>query len=232
MSAKSSKKWRLRITYSVDGPLRYASHLEMMRVWERSARRARLPLAYSGGFNPRPQIQIAAALPVGFAGDAEVVDLWLSEPLAPQRARQALEGKVPEGLSIIDATTADPSGPSLPSLVRAAEYEVWVETDQPAEEVRRRVGELLERTSLPRERRGRRYDLRRLIRSLRVISAEPGSVTLGMVLTATEGATGRPEEVVDALGLGSAFVRIRRKRLLMETAGTRADTGDRDTDPA
>ena len=217
MDPTSAKKWRLRITYGVDGPLRYASHLEMMRILERSVRRAGLPLAYSSGFNPRPQIQIAAALPVGFAGDAEVVDLWLTQPVPPKQAREALAAAVPDGLSIVDAVVADASEPALPSLVRAAEYEVWVETGEPVQTVDGRVKRLLEARSLPRERRGRPYDLRPLVLRLWVVSARPGAITLGMVLRAAEGATGRPEEVLDALGFGQAFVRIRRRRLLMET---------------
>ncbi|HIQ02450.1 MAG TPA: DUF2344 domain-containing protein [Anaerolineales bacterium] len=211
-------KQRLRITYSVNGPLRYASHLERTRVWMRAARRAGLPLSYSGGFNPRPRIQVAAALPVGFAADEEILDLWMARPVGPTEARAALAETLPEGLTILRLEEIDPAAPSLPTRVRAAEYTATVETTVATQEVRRRVEALLGAESLPRQRRGRTYDLRPLVEGLWVEAERPGEVVLGMVLTAREGATGRPEEVLDALGLGEDFFRVRRRRLLLEPA--------------
>ncbi|MDP3186130.1 MAG: TIGR03936 family radical SAM-associated protein, partial [Anaerolineales bacterium] len=64
----------MRITFSKTGALRYTGHLDLQRIWERTARRAGLPLVYSQGFHPQPKIQIAAALPLGFSGRAELVD--------------------------------------------------------------------------------------------------------------------------------------------------------------
>jgi radical SAM-linked protein len=63
---------RLRITFSKTGSLRYTGHLDLQTVWERTARRAGLPLAYTQGFHPGPRIQIASALPLGFIGHAEI----------------------------------------------------------------------------------------------------------------------------------------------------------------
>ncbi|MFQ5886684.1 MAG: TIGR03936 family radical SAM-associated protein, partial [Anaerolineae bacterium] len=57
---------RIRITFSKGEEIQYISHLDMMRLWKRTLRRANLPLAYSKGFNPQPKISIAAPLPVGF----------------------------------------------------------------------------------------------------------------------------------------------------------------------
>lgn len=208
-------KQRLRVTYSVDGPLRYVSHLEQMKVWERAARRAGLPLAYSGGFTPRPRIQVAAALPVGFAAGEELLDLWMERPMDPEEVSRSLAGALPEGMAVLRVEEADPTEPPLPVRVEAAEYRVSVEMERSAEEVRRRVDALLAAPSLPRQRRGRSYDLRPLIRLLEVEESPPGQVVLRMVLTAREGATGRPEEVLDALGWAGGFFRIQRRRLLL-----------------
>ncbi|HEY76513.1 MAG TPA: DUF2344 domain-containing protein [Thermoflexia bacterium] len=223
MTEATAKRQRLRITYRVDGPLRYVSHLEQMRVWERAIRRAGLPLSYSGGFNPRPRIQIGAALPVGFAADAEWMDIWLTEVMSPEAVHTALARVVPEGLDVLEVEEVDLGEPALPRQVQAAEYEVAVETDQPAEEVPRRVEDLLATQTLPRQRRGRSYDLRPLVHRLWVEATRPGEVVLGMVLAAREGATGRPEEVLDALGLAEGFFRIRRKRLFVENHGGTRD---------
>src|SRR5512136_903583 len=72
---------RLRITFSKSGALRYTGHLDLQTTWERIVRRAGLPLAYTQGFHPGPRIQIASALPLGFIGHAEIVDIWLREPV-------------------------------------------------------------------------------------------------------------------------------------------------------
>ena len=70
---------RLRITFSKSGTLRYTGHLDLQSIWERTVRRAGLPLAYTQGFHPSPKIQIASALPLGFIGSAEIVDVWLQD---------------------------------------------------------------------------------------------------------------------------------------------------------
>ena len=215
MTEATAKRQRLRVTYRVDGPLRYVSNLERMRLWERTIRRARLPLSYSGGFNPRPRLQIGAALPVGFGADAEWMDIWFVEPMPPGTVRDALARAAPEGLDILQVEEIDLGEPALPRQVQAAEYEAFVETDRPVGEIRRRVAELLAAEALLRQRRGRAYDLRPLVHRLWVEAEQPGGVVLGMVLAVREGATGRPEEVLDALGLTGGFYRIRRRRLFL-----------------
>lgn len=204
---------RWRITYAVGGPLRYISHLEQIRVWERAIRRAGLSLAYSGGFTPRPRLQVALPLPLGFAAEAEWLDFWLERPAEPEAMAGALAATLPEGLTIRRMEEIPPDAPPLPSQVWAAEYAVTVETAVPADEVRRRIEDLRAAESLPRERRGRPYDLRPLVISLRLEEARAGENTLGMILAAREGATGRPEEVLDALGLADGFFQVTRRRI-------------------
>ncbi len=84
---------RLRVTFSKGGPLVYTSHLDLARAWERALRRAGVGLVYSGGFNPRPKLQLAAALPLGHTAEAEWLDVWLEKPTRGrgQRSRGAGE---------------------------------------------------------------------------------------------------------------------------------------------
>ena len=210
-------KQRLRVTFGVAGPMRYISHLDQMSVWERAARRAGIPLAYSQGYNPRPRMQIAAALPVGFAAAGELVDLWLEvdEPLAPRAAREALSGETPPGLIVVGVEEIDLNEPATQTQVCAADYAVWVEATETLEAMEERVERLLAAKSLPRERRGRSYDLRPLVESLRVAPDLP-EFTLLMTLTVLPSATGRPEEVLDELGLAEGLFRIVRQRLILE----------------
>lgn len=222
----SETRWR--ITYTVEGPIRYISHLEQVRVWERAIRRAGLPLAYSGGFTPRPRLQVAAPLPLGFASEAEWLDLWLEGPVEPETIVRALTATLPEGLAIRSIEEVPPGAPSLPSQVVAAEYEVRVETALGADDIRRRIEDLLAAETLPRERRGRPYDLRPLILDLSLEESRAGEIVLAMRLSAREGATGRPEEVLDALGLADGSFRVTRRRIYLtaptaparETAGS------------
>ncbi|MCS7177969.1 MAG: TIGR03936 family radical SAM-associated protein [Anaerolineae bacterium] len=206
--------FRLRLVYAVSGPMRYISHLEQVRVWERAMRRVGFPLAYTGGFTPRPRLQIALPLPLGFASEAEWLDVWLEAPLAPGEAIRVLKATLPNGLTVRQAEEVPVDAPSLPAQVRAADYGVVVETTVPEDEIRRRIEELLAATTLPRERRGRPYDLRPLVLSLRLEEAGFGHTALAMRLSAQEGATGRPEEVLDALGLANGFFQVTRRGIL------------------
>ncbi|HTX92065.1 MAG TPA: TIGR03936 family radical SAM-associated protein, partial [Anaerolineales bacterium] len=95
---------RLRILFSKSGGLRYTGHLDLHSTWERTVRRAGLPLAYTQGFHPGPRLQIASALPLGFIGRAEIVDVWLDETrleAGPWDFRKALQSGAPPGLDIL-----------------------------------------------------------------------------------------------------------------------------------
>ncbi len=210
---------RLRITFSKQGALRYIGHLDLHKVWERSLRRGRLPLAYSQGFHPQPKIQLAAALPLGFASRAEVLDLWLTEDLDPAGLPAALQEVMPPGLIILGVEQVDERAPALQTQVIAAEYQVEITEAVPASELNERLASVMAAESLPRERRGKRYDLRPLIEELTLTpcpSASGGGTeaVIFMRLSAQPGATGRPEEVLAALGIPLEAARIERTRLL------------------
>jgi radical SAM-linked protein len=70
---------RFRIAFAKTNAMRFTSHLDLQRTWERTIRRARLPLSYSQGFNPRPKINLAAALPLGFTSSCEIAEIWLDD---------------------------------------------------------------------------------------------------------------------------------------------------------
>nr|HID12681.1 DUF2344 domain-containing protein [Anaerolineae bacterium] len=207
---------RLRITFAKGDPIKYTSHLDLARVWERSLRRAEVGLTYSGGFNPRPKLQLAAALPLGHTGEAELLDVWLEEPMPVEDFAKALVSVLPNGLMVSQVRHVRLEEPALQTRVSAAEYRVTVEWDEPAEQVEARIERVLSATELPRERRGRRYDLRPLIERLWLERAAGGEVVLGMQLAARAGATARPEAVLEALGMGGAFARYHRRRLMVD----------------
>jgi radical SAM-linked protein len=211
---------RLRITFSKTGALRYTGHLDLHKIWERTVRRADLPLAYSQGFHPQPRLQLASALPLGFLGQQEVMDLWLEMPVgsATTLFLDLLQRAAPPGLTILNIEEVDSHLPALQTQVQAADYEVTLLDPFDGPALRQKIAELLELEHLERDRRGRSYDLRPLIESLQLLSeAGSGTQRIVMRLAAREGATGRPEEVLQALGVPSEGARIERTRLILKS---------------
>ena len=110
-----------RICYQKTGPAAYLSHLDLVRVMERAARRAGVPLAYSGGFNPHPKMVFASPLPVGVSGEAELADVETEREVSPGEWVEKLGACLPRGIAVRRAARVDP-GPKLPALVRQADY--------------------------------------------------------------------------------------------------------------
>lgn len=210
----SSDTQRLRITFAKDGPIKYSSHLDLMRAWERALRRASVPLAYSGGYNPRPKLQLAKALPLGHSAEAEILDIWLEEPTAIGDLIRSLVPVLPDELGVRRAEQVDPKAPAMQTQVVATEYRVAVEWDEPPAAVEERIEHTLAAEELPHQRRGKRYNLRPLVEKLWLEEATNDKAVVGMRLSARPGATGRPEAVLDVLGMGQAFARYQRKRLI------------------
>lgn len=214
---------RLRIRFGCDGALRYVSHLDLMRVWERACKRAGLPLTHSQGFTPRPKIALAAPLAVGMTSESELLDIVLFQPVDAAVARSLLETQVPDGISIVEIASAPLKQPSLQSQVRAAEYEVGLDETPACGSWQRAVGELLARDTIPWEQdRGgkiRRYDLRSLILALEVTSESEDTALLRMRLRHDEQGAGRPEQVALALGASRPPRRIHRVGLELAAAG-------------
>jgi radical SAM-linked protein len=205
---------RLRITFAKGEEIKYISHLDLMRLWERALRRARVPVAYSRGFNPRPKMAFAAALPVGFTSRGEVMDVLLEHRLSPSNFAKDLASQLPPGLELLSVEEVYPKLPSLQSQVRSAEYRVMVSWDGSQEEMEGKLHELLSAEQLPRQRRGKEYDLRPLIEDLWVEGRGAEGWVLGMRLRAGDEGTGRPDEVLEALGLTDESHAVRRERLL------------------
>ena len=208
---------RARITFSKTGALRYIGHLDLHALWERATRRAALPLAYTQGFHPQPKIYLASALPLGFSSRCEVVDLRFTQDVDIENMPGILQAVMPTGIRILKAEAVDEQAPALQTQVIAAEYEVTITalpepSDLPGKSLMQRSEELLEESTLPRERRGKAYDLRPLIEKLAILSDNK----IFMRLTARQAATGRPEEVLDVLGIALENSQIERINLIFQ----------------
>lgn len=204
---------RARITFTKQGALRYTGHLDLHRLWERAMRRAELPISYSQGFHPQPKISFAAALPLGFSSRGEVLDVRLNEELPVEEISARLKDNLPADIQIVKVESVELSAPPLQTQVLSADYEIRFTEEMNGAELTAKSAELMKAESLPRERRGKSYDLRPLIESFSVVT-DNGKTWLQMTLAAREGATGRPEEVLSALDIAPEFSRVERTRLI------------------
>jgi radical SAM-linked protein len=208
-------KQRLRITFTRDETLKYIGHLDMARTWQRIARRANLPLAYSEGFNPQPRLSFAAALPVGCTSDHEELDMVLSPPCAIDAVKTQLAQALPPGMKVISIAEVPLGAPALQMQLAAAEFEITVEDEEAIRPLSDRVAQFLAATEVMRDRRGKVYNLRPLVQTL---SIEPARVDRVVIvrsrLQATPEGTGRPDELAAALGLDPAAVKIKRTKLI------------------
>ena len=207
---------RARITFTKQGALRYTGHLDLHRLWERAMRRAELPLAYSQGFHPQPKISIAAALPLGFSSRGEVLDVRLNEELSTQEITDKLKNSLPKDIQITQVESVEERLPALQTLILSAEYEVHLTEPVEGSDLKRKIEEIKNSETLPRERRSKFYDLRPLIERLEMETDANGKHCLFMTLTAREGATGRPEEVLNALGIEPEYTRVERTKLIFK----------------
>src|SRR5215212_6718826 len=205
---------RIRITFAKQGALRYTGHLDLHRLWERAARRAELPLAYSQGFHPQPKMAIAAALPLGFSSRCEVIDMRLERDIPLEGLSEKLQQTLPTGIRVSNVESVDEKLPALQTQVASAAYEVHLTEPIDGSELKRRIDATMESESIIRERRGKTYDLRPLIETLTLES--DGKIS--MLLAAREGATGRPEEVLDLLGIAFEETRIERTQIIFKSS--------------
>ena len=209
---------RYRITFTRDRTVRFVGHLDLAKTWERILRRANLPVAYSQGFHPLPKITFASALPVGCTSECELMDVVLSEPMDPSDVMARLAPALPAGIAVTSVMQVPLDAPALQAELRWTEYLVTVETDEASEQIEQKVRAFLAAPTLPRERRGKSYDLRPLVLSLSVEAVDDSSAQIVMRLLADANVgTGRPDEVLAALGWGDAPVQIHRRKLGFET---------------
>ncbi len=210
---------RLRVRYSRGEEIKFISHLDVMRLWERALRRAQMPLAYSEGFSPHPRMSLAAPLPVGVTSEAELMDVFVTKRVSPHWFTTAASRQLPPGIEILGVYQIAPSMPSLQSQVRYAEYRVDLETEKVLKDIESAVAALLSVEHLPwhhqRDTGQRSYDLRALIDDLWCIDWHQPYCTLGMRLRCDSGGSGRPEQVTSALGFTHHPRAIHRTKLLL-----------------
>jgi radical SAM-linked protein len=224
-TASPAKVQRLRVRFRRGEEVKYITHLDLMRFWERALRRAGVALAYSEGHTPHPRLSLAAPLAVGVTSSAELMDVILARRIAPLDFMRSLSAQLPAGIEILEVAEVGLGLPSLQSEVRWARYRVEGPLAGSQDEARAAFDRFLAAESIPwehlREKEVRRYDIRALVRELWVEDGPSGSYALGMVLRCDNTATGRPEQVAAALGLPDPAAIHRQELILAGTSPAR-----------
>jgi radical SAM-linked protein len=202
---------RLRIRYAKRGRMRFTSHRDFSRAFERAIRRAGLPMAYSSGYTPHPRISYANAAPTGALSEAEYLEIGLTRTCDPAEIRERLDRALPAGLDVVDVVVAAPGSPALADRLQASIWRVelpGVSTDDAA----RAVEMFLDCETIMVERltkRGiRTFDCRAAVRRLDIVAngaAAPECATIEMVVRHGIPSV-RPDDVLAGLCLIASLV--------------------------
>ncbi len=212
---------RLRIRFKKGAEVKYISHLDMVRAWIRAFRRAGIEMAYSEGFNPHPRISLAVPLATGITSDAELMDIYVNDTIPPYNFTEAVNRQIPAGMEILNTFQVDIGLPALPAQVISAEYMVEAAAEEGEDYLGKALTSMLAKQQLPwqheRDTGVKRYDLRPLIEDLWLESCDEGIARIGMRLACDNRGTGRPEQVIRALGFAPPLS-IHRTKLILKTS--------------
>jgi radical SAM-linked protein len=183
----------MRIRYAKRGRLRFTSHRDFSRAFERAVFRARLPMAYSSGFNPHPRISYAGAAPTGSASEAEYLEIALAEVVTTGWIEEQLSGTMPDGLDILEVVESP--GGSLAERLTGSRWRI--ETDAEPDAVAEAVERFLAQEEVLVERMTKK-GLRQFDCRAAVVTLDADGSALDLVLRHLEPAV-RPDDVVTGL---------------------------------
>ncbi|MGW6533892.1 TIGR03936 family radical SAM-associated protein [Streptomyces venezuelae] len=165
---------RIRLRYTKRGRLRFTSHRDFQRAFERALRRAEVPMAYSAGFTPHPKVSYANAAPTGTGSEAEYLEIALTAARDPDKLRELLDESMPAGLDIVDAVESRTSG--LADRLTASIWELRLDGVEPA--TAQRAAEQFttaEKVEVQRRTKNgmRTFDAREAVVSLKTVDGGP-----------------------------------------------------------
>jgi radical SAM-linked protein len=226
---------KVRLRYAKRGKLRFTSHRDVARAFERALRRAGLPMAYSQGYSPHPKVSWVGAAPTGAASEAEYVEIQLVDHVDPELVRAELDAALPEGLAVLEGVLAGPGG--LAERIEASRWRIEVR-GLGGEQLRQATQALLAVPELLVERitkDGRRWlDARAAIVSLDVedsptLPPAPDQFTTCGILVAVVRQVSpavRPDDVLSALGVVAGLSPLVPAKAIRMAQGRLDDDGD------
>ena len=225
----------VRLRFAKHGKVRFISHRDVARAFERAFRIAELPLSFTQGFSPRPKVSFGLALSVGHESEAEYLDVELAEPVDLALLAGALSDGLPEGMDVTGTAPLAERAPALQEAITAVAYRVSL-PDASTVTLEDAVSTLLARdtVTLTVVRKGRETveDVRPALREVEVVTADGGP---GLRLElATRPRSIRPGEALTALretapGVGALVEhRVVRTHQWIERDGARLEPLDAD----
>lgn len=209
---------RIRVWFRKGDRVRYISHLDVLRFWERAIRRAGLPLSYSQGFTPHPKLAFASPLPLGFTAEREVMDVTLDERVPVDEFARRIRVESSDDLAVVAVEEVALNAPPPQAAMLWADYSMVMPGLEPAE-AEHAIQQFNECETMPwREERGERireYDLRTATAWLRWRPGD-GGVVLSMRMQADQSLTARPEAIAAALFPGQECGPITRDGIVLD----------------
>ncbi|MGI6203998.1 MAG: TIGR03936 family radical SAM-associated protein [Anaerovoracaceae bacterium] len=192
---------RYRVTFSKGGYIRFTSHLDMIRLFERAFRRAGIELEYSQGFNPHPKMVFAQPLPLGYSSEGEILEADTTEEYECRDLAARLDAEMPDGIVIKSMKEVEKTKKTAASTCRAADYRIEIE-DADADLLDKTVKEMLSREHLTVEKKTKRgmrtLDIRPMIKSME-ISESDDKIILLTKLDAGSSSNLAPQVLLDAM---------------------------------
>ncbi|MGF1598107.1 MAG: TIGR03936 family radical SAM-associated protein [Acidimicrobiales bacterium] len=215
----------IRIRYAKAGRVRFVSHRDVARLFERALRKLRLPVAYTEGFSPRPKLSFGLALTVAHESEAEYLDVELTESIDLETLPDRLTAALPPGITVDAAVAIEPGTASLQQAIVCCDWHIEV-LGATCAEIESAVADVLAATALPQERvrKGKTAvaDVRPAILGIEVRGPTCDGVDVWARL-ATESVSLRPAELVRVLGGDLDEGRVRRTHQWMIVDGARCE---------
>ncbi|MGO1651551.1 TIGR03936 family radical SAM-associated protein [Senegalia sp. (in: firmicutes)] len=199
---------KLRIKFKKHLLMKYISHLDLMRLFQRAFRRASIPIEYSEGYNPKPKFSFATALALGTTSEAEYMDLELKEKINSNEFIEKMNNVLPQGIEILEANYTDDKS-SLMSLVKSSTYTIELELLENINEndVKDIIDNFIEKDEIyitkSKKKKGRTIkrdiDIRSNIYELSLVSFEGNKIVLKTLLQTGSSGNLKPELLIDSL---------------------------------
>ena len=215
---------RLRNKYIKDERVKFISHLDLLRVFQRALRRADIKVAFSQGFNPHPKISFGPALIVGATTEGDYMDIDLEEDISPEEFRKKMNKVLPPGIEIVESYEVELND-ALSTKIKGAEYILQVNVRKSIKDIQNKIEEFMRRDIIEIEKKSKRgkkmINLRPYVLELKVIEEAEDYLKFYIKLKLGEGAP-NPLHLLKALNeyVGNLFdidsYKLHRKNMILE----------------
>lgn len=219
----------LRCKFTKEKDMIYISHLDLLRLLEKSMRRAKIKFSFSQGFNPHPKIAFGQALSLGVSSLGEYVDIEMDEIISEDEFLIRINNTLPDGIRFLKAKYMDKSVPSLMSLITHSRYiiEVKINDDISLENVESKVDEFMKKDEVMDTKENKKgkiseINIRPLIRELNTLSLEKNILLINAVLATGSTGTLKPNALIGKLSeiskldIDMGHIKVMRKDLYVE----------------